>query len=51
MQQIESNMRQMKQTLEKYLEKREKFTGKIVFSVNCSNGGIGNIEAHIQEKI
>ena len=42
---------QMAGTLKKYLDSTEKFTGKIVFTVNCSNGGVGNTEAYIQKKI
>lgn len=30
---------------------RDKFTGKVVFTVNCKNGGIGSTEAFIQNKI
>lgn len=37
--------------LKNYLDKGDKFTGKIVFTINCSNGGIGNIEAFVQRKI
>jgi hypothetical protein len=42
---------QMAIVLRNYLNGGNKFTGKIVFTVNCSNGGIGNLEAYIQKKI
>ena len=42
---------QMASTLKNYLDKGDKFTGKIVFTINCSNGGIGSTEAYIQKKI
>ena len=38
-------------TLRKYLNGGNKFTGKIVFTVNCRNGGVGNTEAFVQKKI
>ena len=38
-------------TLKNRLTKESRFTGKIVFTVNCRNGGIGNTEAFIQSKI
>lgn len=38
-------------TLKTYLDKGDRFTGKIVFTINCSNGGIGSAEAYIQKKI
>ena len=28
-----------------------KFTGTLVFTVNCKNGGIGNISASVQKNI
>jgi hypothetical protein len=42
---------EMAKTMKKYLENSNSFTGKIVFTVNCHNGGIGNVEAHIQKKL
>lgn len=27
------------------------FTGKIVFTINCRNGGVGGMQAHIQKEI
>jgi hypothetical protein len=41
----------MAQILKDYLNNGSRFTGKIVFTVNCSNGGIGNVEAFVQRKI
>jgi len=41
----------MAETLRKRLTDDKKFTGKIVFTVNCRNGGVGNTEAFIQKKI
>ena len=38
-------------TLRKYLNGGTKFTGKVVFTVNCRKGGIGNTEAFVQKKI
>ena len=38
-------------TLRKYLNGGKDFTGTVVFTVNCKNGGIGNIEAFVQKKI
>ena len=40
-----------KQAVERLLTEDEAFTGKVVFTVNCKQGGIGNTEAHIQKKI
>lgn len=37
--------------LQDYLENGEKFTGKVVFTVNCRGGGVGTVEAHVQKKI
>ena len=37
--------------LRKYLNGGSKFTGKIVFDVNCRNGGIGSVETFVQRKI
>ena len=37
--------------VESYLTENQKFTGKIVFTVNCNTGGIGNVEAYVQKKI
>lgn len=37
--------------LKNYLKNGDKFTGKVVFTVNCRNGGIGNTEAFVQKKI
>jgi hypothetical protein len=42
---------EMAKTMKNYLENENKFTGKIVFTVNCHNGGIGNVEACVQKKI
>ena len=36
----------LKQTLS-----RKNFTGQIVFTVNCRNSGIGNVQAFVQNKI
>jgi len=41
----------MSQTLKQKLEGDTKFTGQIVFTVNCRNGGIGNVSAYIPQKI
>lgn len=41
----------MADTLRKYLNGGTKFTGKVVFTVNCRQGGIGNTEAFVQKKI
>jgi len=38
-------------TLKRKLTSEGRFTGKIIFTVNCRNGGIGNTEAFIQNKI
>jgi hypothetical protein len=41
----------MADILRKYLNGGNKFTGKVVFTVNCRQGGIGNTEAFVQKKI
>lgn len=41
----------MAKTLKDQLDGDNDFTGKIVFTVNCRNGGIGHTEGFIQEKI
>lgn len=38
-------------TLKQRLGNEERFTGKIVFTINCRDGGIGGIEAFIQKKL
>jgi len=38
-------------TLNDYFNKQDKFTGKIIFTINCREGGVGNIEAFVQKKI
>lgn len=37
--------------LVKKLEDDESYTGKIIFELNCSEGGVGNIDAYIKRKI
>ena len=41
----------MSQTLKQKLDGDSNFTGQIVFTVNCKNGGIGNVSAYIPHKI
>lgn len=50
----EKNVRtaiKMASILHKYVDNGERFTGNIVFTVNCRMGGIGNVEAFVQKKV
>jgi len=38
-------------TLKSKFEEDPNFTGQINFTVNCKDGGIGNVSAHIPQKI
>lgn len=42
---------QMAVIMKNYLEKGDRFTGKIVFTVDCNNGGIGNVSAFVQKRL
>ena len=46
-----SSVVKMAKTLKDQLEGNDTFTGKIVFTLDCRDGGIGRTEAFIQEKI
>ena len=37
--------------LKSYLKEDKNFTGKLVFTVNCRNGGIGNTSANVLTEI
>ena len=50
-QQVAECKTQIGDVMEKYLGEERNFTGKMVFTVNCRNGGIGNVEAFIQNRI
>ncbi len=41
----------MAKTMKDKLEGEDNFTGKIVFTIDCRKGGIGNTEAFIQKKV
>jgi len=49
--QIESASKYVSDVLSGTLCKEEKYTGTIVFTVNCRSGGIGSVHAFAQHKI
>lgn len=41
----------MKGVLLEVLGENKRFTGKIVFTIDCKDGGIGSIGTYVQKKI